>query len=224
MCGRFTLSTPAATLADIFELPGMPEIPARYNIAPTETVVIVRKPNPELPRELAMLHWGLIPSWSKDGKAGGRMINARSETASTSPAFRVALRQRRCLLLADGFYEWQRQERGKQPFYIRMRDGLPFAFAGLWERWKGASGTVIESCTLLTTQPNELMAPIHDRMPVILDPDDYALWLDPMVHDLDAIQPLLRPFDPAKMTDYPVTTLVNNPANDDPDCVRPLSA
>lgn len=224
MCGRFTLGAPAQTLADIFEIAETPELPPRFNIAPTEAVAAVRRPEADAGRELALLRWGLVPVWAKDPNVGSRMINARAETVATSGAFRRAFRSRRCLVPADGFYEWQRLERRKQPFYICMRDGLPFAFAGLWEHWEGPEGKVIESCTLITTEPNDLVRPVHDRMPVILDPADYELWLDPAVREPEMLQPLLRPYDAAKMVTYPVSTLVNNPANDDPECITPLPA
>ena len=169
-----------------------------------------------------MLRWGLIPFWAKDSKIGTRMINARSETVAEKPAFRAAFRQRRCLVLADGFYEWQRLERGKQPFYIRQRDEGPFAIAGLWEYWEGPEGG-IESCTLLTTQPNDLVRPLHNRMPVILHPDDYDLWLDRSVQEPALLQPLLRPYSPEDMMAYPISTWINKPENDGPRCIEPLA-
>ena len=151
------------------------------------------------------------------------MINAQAETASTKPAFRAAFRRRRCLVLADGFYEWQRLERRKQPFYIRMRDSSPFAFAGLWEHWKGPDGTGIDSCTLLTTDPNDLLRPLHHRMPVILDPQDYDLWLDPGIQESERLQPLLRPYASEELMAFPVSTRVNNPANDALECLEPVA-
>ncbi|MHC4090959.1 MAG: SOS response-associated peptidase [Planctomycetota bacterium] len=150
-----------------------------------------------------------------------RPVNARSETAAEKPSFRAAFRQRRCLLPSDGFYEWQRIGSGKQPHYIRMKDGGPFVFAGLWEYWEGPDGTIIESCTVLTTTPNELIEPLHNRMPVILRRDDFALWLDPEVKDPARIQPLLRPYEAAEMASHPVSMQVNNPRNEDPACIRP---
>ena len=224
MCGRFTLSTPAQTLASLFDLTETLELPPRYNIAPTDAVATVRLPAEDAERELALLRWGLIPPWAKDPAVGSRMINARAETVATSPAFRAAFRQRRCLVPATGFYEWQRLERRKQPFYIRMRDGLPFAFAGLWEHWEGPDGAAIESCTLITTEPSELVRPVHDRMPVILDPKDYELWLDPGVRSPERLQSLLRPYPAEKMLAYPVRPWVNNPAHDDPECIEPLES
>ena len=223
MCGRFTLSTPAQTLADLFEVAKVPDLPLSFNIAPSEAIVAVRTPEEEAQREFALLRWGLVPAWAKEPTVGNRMINARSETVATNPAFRAAFRRRRCLIAADGFYEWQRQERRKQPFYIRMRDERPFAFAGLWELWEGRDGTVVESCTLLTTEPSELVRPLHDRMPVILDPRDYELWLDPGVQKPERLEPLLRPYSAEKMVAYPVSQAVNNPANDTPECIAPLA-
>jgi putative SOS response-associated peptidase YedK len=224
MCGRFTLTTPGDTLAEIFELSEVPDLPPRYNIAPSEPVATVRLPGGNAPRELVLLRWGLIPHWAKDPGVGAKMINARAETVATNPAFRSAFRRRRCLVPATGFYEWQRQERRKQPVYIRMHDEQPFAFAGLWEHWEGPEGTPIESCTLLTTEPNDLVRPVHDRMPVILDPKDYELWLDPDVQDPARLQPLLRPYASEQMVAYPVSQLVNNPANDVPETIEPLAA
>jgi putative SOS response-associated peptidase YedK len=215
-----------------FNLPEIPDVPPRYNIAPTQLVAAVRvaaqaEASPTrgaaAVRELALLHWGLIPFWAKDPKIGARMINARSETVAEKPSFRAAFRQRRCLVVADGFYEWQKTERGKQPFYIRLREGRTFAFAGLWERWKGPDEALIESCTLLTTQPNELIHALHNRMPVILHPRDYELWLDPGVQQAERLQPLLQAYPAGEMEAYPVSRLVNRPENDDPRCIEPLA-
>jgi putative SOS response-associated peptidase YedK len=224
MCGRFTLKTPVETLAEVFELPTAPELPPRFNIAPSEAVAAVRVAGAEPLRELALLRWGLVPPWADVPKVGSRMINARAETVATNGAFRAAFRRRRCLVPADGFYEWQRQERAKQPFYIHMRDDAPFAFAGLWEVWEGKDGTVLETCTVITTEPNELMQPIHNRMPVILDRADYARWLDPRMNDPESLKAFLRPYPPEKMAAYPVSRLVNSPSNDAPECLAPLPA
>jgi len=231
MCGRFTLTDPDADLAVQFNLPELPSTalrtsPAmqpRYNIAPTQPVAAVRLAAGGAARELALLHWGLIPFWAKDPAIGARLINARSETAADKPAFRAAFRRRRCLVVADGFYEWQKQPGSKQPFFIRLRDGRPFAFAGLWELWKGEDESVIESCTLLTTTPNDLIRPLHDRMPVILHPRDYGLWLDLDVQDPARLTPLLRPYAAEEMAAYPVSRFVNRPENDDPRCTEPLA-
>ena len=195
--------------------------PPRYNIAPTQPVAAVRASMASGRRELTYFHWGLIPSWAKDLKMGARLINARAETAAEKPSFRAALKYRRCLVPADGFYEWQKTNGKKQPVYIKMADGRPFAFAGLWEHWQGADGSEIESCTLLTTSPNELLRSVHDRMPVILHPDDYDLWLDTKMQTADRLQPLLQPYPAEEMTFYPVSTLVNTPQIDDPRLVEP---
>lgn len=222
MCGRFTLKTAAAILADLFQLAHIPAWAPRYNIAPTQpapTVVITPE---HADRQFKQWHWGLIPSWAKDPRIGTDMINAKAETVSSKPAFRVAFKRRRCLVLADGFYEWQRLERRKQPLYVRMRDGKPFAFAGLWEHWEGQGGVSIDSCTLLTTEPNDLIRAFHHRMPVILDPNDYALWLDPAIQEPEQLQPVLRPYPPEELMAYPVSTTVNNPSNDIPECIEPL--
>jgi putative SOS response-associated peptidase YedK len=222
MCGRFTLTDPDADLAVQFNLPEVPDMEPRYNIAPTQPVAAVRVAAESQAQELALLHWGLIPFWAKDPKIGARMINARSETAAEKPSFRAAFKRRRCLVVADGFYEWQKQNGGKQPFYIHLRDRQPFAIAGLWEFWKGPDDTAIESCTLLTTAPNELLLPVHNRMPVILHPRDYELWLDPEVQAVEVLKPLLQPYPLEEMDLYPVSRWVNNPKNDDPRCIEPL--
>ncbi|MGC9334980.1 MAG: SOS response-associated peptidase [Anaerolineae bacterium] len=222
MCGRFTLATPDQDLVVQFNLPEIPDLKPRYNIAPTQPVAVVRVSAEGSGRELVMVHWGLIPFWAGDPSIGSRMINARAETAAEKPAFRAAFRRRRCLVPADGFYEWQKQNGSKQPYYIRMADGRPFAFASLWERWKAPDDTIIDSCTLLTTGPNELIRPLHNRMPVILDPWDYALWLDPAVEDVRVLNPLLRPYTPDAMEAYPVSRWVNKPDHEGPACIEPL--
>jgi putative SOS response-associated peptidase YedK len=216
MCGRFTQAADGETIFKVFELPEPPELPPRYNIAPTQDVAAVRAVDGG--RRLATLHWGLIPSWAKERAIGARMINARAETLAEKPAFRAAFRARRCLIVADGFYEWQKVGGRKQPHFIRLRDGQPFGFAGLWERWHGDGEEAVESCTIVTTEANELLAPIHDRMPVIVDPQQFALWLDPSVTDTNRVAELLRPYASEAMEAYPISLLVNNPANDAPAC------
>jgi putative SOS response-associated peptidase YedK len=173
-------------------------------------------------RELALLRWGLIPSWSKDPAIGNRLINARAETAREKPSFRNAFRRHRCLIPANGFYEWQRRERGKQPYFVRMRDGRLFAFAGLWDRWENPGKDVIETCTILTTTANAILAPIHDRMPVILPAGEYDRWLDPSLKDPGSLAPLLVPFPPEEMLAFPVSPRVNAPSTDDEGCIAPL--
>ncbi len=222
MCGRFTLTDPNADIAVQFNLPEIPDMQPRYNIAPTQPVATVRAGREGKARELVMLHWGLIPFWAKDTKIGARLINARSETAAEKPSFRAAFRRRRCLVVADGFYEWQKQNGTKQPFFIHLRDSRPFAFAGLWEHWEGPDDSIVQSCTLLTCEPNDFLRVVHNRMPVILDPGDYDLWLDPEVEQPDLLQPLLRPYSAREMAAYPVSRFVNSPNNDSPRCIEPL--
>ena len=224
MCGRFTLISPGEVLAEFFELVDTPDIEPRYNIAPTQAVGVVRQDRDRGIRGFDLMHWGLIPSWAKDPTIGNRMINARSETAATKPSFRSAVKYRRCLLPTDGFYEWKAiaGQKRKPPYFIRMADDRPFAFAGLWAHWEGLDGAAIDSCTILTTEPNEMMADIHNRMPVILAPKDFTQWLDPAVQAADAVRPLLRSFPPAGMKAFPVNTTVNRPSNDTAACIEPL--
>jgi putative SOS response-associated peptidase YedK len=220
MCGRYTLSAPVGTLAEEFHLEGsLPDLPASYNIAPTQEVPAVLENDGG--RRLELLRWGLIPTWADDPGIGSRMINARSETAPEKPSFRRAFRKRRCLIPADGFYEWRKTARGKQPYYMRMRDGRPFAFAGLWERW-GREGEEILSCAILTTGANALVAEIHDRMPVILAPDAYDVWLD-SGSESDELTGLLAPYPADGMEAYPVSRFVNSPSNNDPRCIEPAA-
>jgi putative SOS response-associated peptidase YedK len=221
MCGRFTLGATAATLAAHFDLANVPIWTPRYNIAPTQEVLVVLQPSLQANREARLHHWGLIPPWAKAPSIGNRLINARAETVASKPAFRRAFRDRRCLVLADGFYEWQRQNGRKQPYHIRRRDGRPFAFAGLWEHWEGEE-TAMDSCTLLTTTPNEVMRPLHDRMPVILPVGEYDQWLDCRVQDVEPLQAILRPYPGEDLIAYRVSLRVNNPAHDSPECVTPV--
>jgi putative SOS response-associated peptidase YedK len=223
MCGRFTLTAPTDVLKQFFPLFDQADVPPRYNIAPTQMVMALRHLARAARPEFVSLRWGLIPAWAGDSKIGARMINARAETAADKPAFRDAFRQRRCLVLADGFYEWPILNGRKQPYYFRMADGRPFAFAGLWERWEKGDAPV-QSCTILTTDANELMRPFHDRMPVILDAADYPSWLDPTRHECAQLQPFLRPFPSERLTAYPVGLQVNNARFDDKSCVLPLAS
>jgi putative SOS response-associated peptidase YedK len=223
MCGRYTIRTSLQKIIEAMS-PVLVRIDPhlfvpRYNVAPTQDVPVIRLV-PE-GRELAALHWGLIPPWAKDPAIGNRMINARSETAAQKPAFRDAFKKRRCLLVADGFYEWKKTPDGKQPYFIHLRDDSAFALAGVWERWSHDQQR-IESCTLFTTEPNELMRPIHDRMPAIIGREDYQRWLDPKT-DPDDAGKLLKPFDAEKMEARPVSRRVNSPKTDDSQCVEGIT-
>jgi putative SOS response-associated peptidase YedK len=230
MCGRFTLRTPATVLIEHFDIDVRNEtqlalFDPRYNIAPTQDVVVVRADAETGRRAASMMRWGLLPSWAKQITSGPPMINARSETLAEKPAFRTALRSRRCLIPADGFYEWQLTPGGgkgkKQPYYIHRPDGNPFAFAGLWETWKSPdSQLVIESCTIVTTSANAALASLHDRMPVILAPNDYGLWLDANVSEPAKLQHMLAPCGNDELVAEPVSTHVNRVANDDPRCIE----
>lgn len=219
MCGRFAQIDGGGEMAEsLGAAPPSLDLKPRYNIAPTQNAAIIRR-RPGSPPSLDLLRWGLIPSWAKESTIGSRMINARVETVAEKPAFRSAYASRRCLVPADGFYEWRRRGRSKQPFFIGMDNRKPFAFAGLWETWTGADAAPIETFTILTTAPNALVAPIHDRMPLILHPDDYAPWLDPMRRDPGA----MRLCNANGMTVFPVGPFVNSPQNDGPHCLEPPS-
>ena len=222
MCGRFTLFEADKILSREFGVSGIPPLSPRYNIAPSQPVATVRTASAGTGRELALLRWGLIPSWSKDPAIGNRLINARAETVREKPSFRNAFRRHRCLIPANGFYEWQRLERGKQPYFVRMRDERLFAFAGLWDRWESPDKGVIESCTILTTVANAVLSTIHDRMPVILPRAEYARWLDPALQNTDSLAPLLAPFPAEDMLAFPVSPRVNIPTVDDQECMAPL--
>lgn len=233
MCGRFTIKTPLHDLVDAF---GVTEVedqvadvaPERYNVAPTQPVPVVRVVGSgEGPaarhRKLALVRWGLVPFWARDAKIGARTINARAESVATTPAFRAAFPRRRCLVLADGFYEWKREGKTRFGYWIRRRDGRPFAMAGLWERWKGEQKELdppLETCTIITTDANEVVAPVHDRMPVILDADDYARWLDPDEHGTETLTSMLHPCPPDLLETIPVGTFVNDVRHDGPACIE----
>jgi putative SOS response-associated peptidase YedK len=224
MCGRYKLSRRKQVVEEYFDtaVSDEPDWAPRFNVAPTQPVAVIRQ-NPKEPiRELSLMRWGLIPSWAKDASGAARMINARSETAGTKPAFRDALKSRRCLIPADGFYEWVRTGKTKQPYCFEVNDGELFAFAGLWERWKNPSGEWIRTCSILTTTPNAVAAPVHDRMPVILDPDGYELWLDPGMTNVEAVSEMLKPFDARLMRSFPVSTRINSVVNDDAGCAAPV--
>jgi putative SOS response-associated peptidase YedK len=220
MCGRFTLTTELDRLEGRFAFRAMNlSFVPRYNIAPSQGVLAVI--NDEGGNRAGFLRWGLIPSWAKDEAIGDRMINARAETVAEKPSFRRALQKRRCLILADGFYEWKKEGKRKVPTYASLRSHEPFAFAGLWETWKPPTGEPIHSCTIITTTPNSLMASIHDRMPVILPRKAEALWLDRTIEDSQKLLPLLTPYSAQEMEAYAVSALVNSPRNDTPACIEP---
>jgi putative SOS response-associated peptidase YedK len=211
MCGRFAQRSDPKRLAKEFKVAEVPQVEARYNVAPTQEILAVRESADG--REMTYFKWGLVPSWAKDTSMGARLINARSETVQEKPSFRDAFKKRRCVIPADGFYEWQRTGGKKQPFFFRMRDERPFGFAGLWERWEGEGGEVLDSCTILTTEANEVLLPVHDRMPVILHPDDYPLWLEADERERKLLGELLRPYPAEEMIGYAVSPSINNPRN-----------
>lgn len=222
MCGRYRLSRHAQILRDHFGVETEVDWSPRYNIAPTQPVATIRQHRSEPKREFSLMRWGLIPYWSKDAGIGARMINARAESVASKAAFREPLLYRRCLVPADGFYEWKRDGRSKQPYCFTTGDDSLFAFAGLWDRWRTPDGTMVKSCAILTTTPNAIMADVHDRMPVILPADAYDLWLDPGFHDSASLLDLLKPFDSSAMRRFAVSTRVNSVENDEPDCSAPL--
>lgn len=223
MCGRYTISSPGDVVAEVFSLDAPPELAARWNVAPTQHVPVVRVPAPGAPRELALVRWGLVPAWAKDAAIGNRLINARAETLAEKPAFRGPLKRQRCLVVADGFYEWKPEGKRKQPWLFRRGDGRPFGIAGLWSRWTDPATGDLESCTLVTTTPNAVLAPVHDRMPAIVDREQFALWLDPAISDVARLLPLLAPAPDDLLRGFPVGLAVNNPAHDRPECAAPLA-
>jgi putative SOS response-associated peptidase YedK len=223
MCGRYRLSRRKEVLAEHFgadfaDLDWEP----RYNIAPTQSVPVIRRDDRGPTLHASLIRWGLIPSWATDPTIGARTINARSETAASKPSFREPLQKRRCLIPADAFYEWVRQAKRKQPICFEVGDGGIFAFAGLWDRWRSPDGHAVETFTILTTTPNALLADVHDRMPVILARGHYDRWLDPTMQDVASVVGLLKPFDSKLMNRYPVSTRVNLVTNDDPECSTPV--
>jgi putative SOS response-associated peptidase YedK len=225
MCGRYTL----IRLHDVLErFPWIehapPDLVPRYNIAPTQPLLVIANDNPG---EYDYLTWGLVPSWAKDPTIGNRMINARVETLTEKPAFAKPLRRRRCLVIADGFYEWRKdggdgRKSVKTPVRVRMRDLKPFAFAGLWEHWQSPNGSEVKSCAIITTPPNELMSGIHDRMPAIVPPELYLEWIDPAERDGAEMASILGPYPAEAMEAYPVSRTVNSPRNEVPACVEPV--
>ncbi len=222
MCGRYTLTCRPDVVAEAFQLEAIPDFEPRYNVAPSQWVTCVRVRFHVRTREAVTLRWGLIPSWARDPAMGMKLINARAETVAEKPSFQKSFRERRCLVPADGYYEWKREGARKQPYYIRLKNGRLFAFAGLWDRWTGADGQTIESCAILTTTPNERLASIHDRMPVILQPGAYEPWLDPGLQDTTRLVPFLTPYPADAMIAIPVSRRVNDPRVDDARCLEAL--
>ncbi len=223
MCGRFALYSDPVTLAQCFGVSEPPDLFPRYNVAPTQNIALVRQEGAE--RRFALARWGLIPQWAKDIKIGYHTINARAETVASKPAFRTAFRHRRCLIPADGFIEWQVMpgSKVKQPWFITLEDSQVMALAGLWERWRSPEGEDIESCSIIVTDANEIMRPIHDRMPVILAPGDWDAWLEAEAKDAGRLQGLLKPYPAEGMKAWPVSTKVNSPRNDSADCLEALA-
>jgi putative SOS response-associated peptidase YedK len=221
MCGRFALRNPPRSIQEHFHLPEKVDLSPRYNIAPSQAIAVVRHMPGKSYCHLNMLRWGLIPYWAKDMKIGYKLINARGETLTQKPSFRSAFRKRRCLIVADGFYEWKHSGKTKQPFYVQLKKGAVFGFAGLWESWKSLDGNIVESCTIITTSPNELIREIHDRMPVILHAEQYETWLQNSTPEL-TLQELLMPYPADEMEAYRVSSEVNSPKNDSATCLVPV--
>lgn len=221
MCGRYTITSPEEAIREVFGVVWPEDFAPRYNVAPTQTVPIVRRPR-EAPegggREGALVRWGLIPFWAKEAAIGNRLINARADSVAARPAFRDSFAKRRCLVVADGFFEWQKTGGRKQPYWIRLKSRRPFAFAGLWSSWRDSQGERVESCTIITTDANDLCRPIHPRMPVILPPADHDRWLDPDPGDTG----LLRPFEAEPMEAVAISPRVNKPENDDAQVLAPV--
>ena len=226
MCGRFGLELPAKTIAEYFLAHNLRDVTPRYNIAPTQEVLAIFR-DVEMPEtnQAGSFTWGLVPFWADTVEIGAKMTNARAETLRQKPSFRAAFKYRRCLIPVSGFYEWKRVGKVKQPWYFRpLEDGVPFAFAGLWEHWSGSAGEALWSCTIITTEANARMAEVHHRMPVILSPDSFDQWLDPNRQDSKQLEPLLVPCPPDLMTAYPVSTYVNKSGREGPRCIEPLTA
>lgn len=223
MCGRYRLSRRKQLIEEYFETASWDDDwSPRYNIAPTQQVPVIRQHPKEPVRQISLMRWGLIPHWAKDASGAASTINARSETAATKPAFRDPLKYQRCLIPADAFYEWKRDRTSKQPYCFVVNNGEMFAFAGLWDGWKNGEGQWIKTCSILTTIPNAVTSAIHDRMPVILEPERYDLWLDPGMQNGATISELLKPYDARLMRCYPVGSRVNHVGNDDEECSRPV--
>jgi putative SOS response-associated peptidase YedK len=223
MCGRTALRTSPADLREVFGLPEVPEFTPHYNIPPSQPVAVVRVLRRDPARRMDFLRWGLLPNWAKDPKIAHRLTLARAETAATTPAFRDALRRRRCLVVVDGFFEWRRAEKPSQPFFVRRPDGAPFALAGVWDKWISPDGEIVESCAVVTQTARPPVDTIHDRMPVVLEKSEWDRWLDPAITDPELIARDLEPHTP-ELVAYAVGTRVNDPRNDDPQVVEPGGA
>lgn len=221
MCGRFTLQISPEHLAEIFGLIEMPVFPARYNIAPSQQIAVIRQ-NGDGQNRLNFMRWGLIPPWADDMSIGFKMINARSETVDEKHSFRHAIRHRRCLIPSSGFFEWVQEGKSKKPLYIRMKDDSLMVFAGLWESWKSPEKQVVESCTILTTNSNSLIAPLHERMPVILHPHEFNRWLYRETTDPEKLKSLYQSYPADLMDVSEVSSAVNSPRNDSPDLILPI--
>ncbi len=223
MCGRFAFYSPSEAVVKLFGVSEVPAMVPRYNFAPTQFVPVIRQ-LPEHAASVSFLRWGLIPSWAKDKTIGNKLINARGETVHSKPSFRAAFKKRRCLILADGFYEWRAEGGAKQPYFISLKSEEPFALAGLWEQWNdGVSDVPLQTCTIITTEPNAMMSKLHSRMPVILPAERYEQWLDPANEEVGELRQLLLPFDSDAMTHRPVGKAVGNPRNDDPSLLAPFA-
>ncbi len=220
MCGRFYLDVDKEVLENHFSLESAPTCQARYNIAPSQTILAILSRDQH--RETDSFRWGLIPFWAKDERIGYKTINARAETVAFKPAYRAAFKYRRCLIPASGFYEWKTEPEGKQPYCLRPKNAPLFAFAGLYEHWEDKTGNTIDSCTIIVGAANSDVLPIHDRMPIIIDPLDYDAWLDPDTQDSEALKPLLVPWHEGEIEYYPVSKRVNNPKNDHADLLYPV--
>jgi putative SOS response-associated peptidase YedK len=222
MCGRYIITSPPAAIRALFAYPEQPNFPPRYNVAPTQPIPVVRLAQGE--RHFALVRWGLMPGWVKDPKAFSLVINARGDNVLDKPAFRSAMRYRRCLIPADGFYEWRETGHGpRRPFLVRRKDGLPFAFAGLWESWMGPNGEEMETAAIVTTEANNSLRHIHPRMPVILAPEAHALWLDCRNVDAETAAAMIAPAPDALLEAYPVSLAINRVANDDARLIEPLT-
>jgi len=221
VCGRFTLRTPAENLAQSFGVDIPAEYIPRYNIAPTQPILSVMAEPDKSRRKISFMRWGLVPPWAKDTSVG--MINARAESVAVKPSFKKAFLEARCLIPADGWYEWKHDGKGKQPYYFHLKENLPFSFAGLWSRWKEKdTGKTLDSCAIITTMANEKAAAIHDRMPVVLSPDIYEAWLDPLMKKTEELISFLKPFPSEDILAYPVSTVVNSGRVDSPKCIESL--